>query len=181
MILQLTQKFDLPGPNEHDLSPFRIHLDRQRLEGPDRYVWRSKENGYESARDLISVKRRIFPDKISRKLCEIAIPFLVKRYPGVFERRDEYLGIPIFEDEMVQKITDLLSMVVANFLPFLSVVILFLVDSMKMRLVVLGVLNVGFTVALRTLTLAKRTEIFATTAAFLAVSVVFIGNNYPAA
>jgi hypothetical protein len=67
----------------------------------------------------------------------------------------------------------------SSLLPVTSIVVLYVVQSMPKRLGLITIFTAAFSFALTVMTTAKRPEIFAATAAFAAVQVVFIGTNGP--
>lgn len=64
--------------------------------------------------------------------------------------------------------------VLASALPVLSIVILYWVRSTKVRLGLIAVFNIVLSFVLAWFTSAKRAEVFAVSAAFSAVQVVFV-------
>jgi len=67
--------------------------------------------------------------------------------------------------------------VVASMLLVGSVVVLYSLKSMEMRLLAIGLFTAGFSLGLCLLTNGRMVEIFSATAAFVAVQVVFVGTN----
>ena len=74
-------------------------------------------------------------------------------------------GVIGYEDTTVFKITYWITSIVASLIPILSIVILYKVKSMKARLGIIAGFNVLISMCLSGLTNAKRSEIFAITAA----------------
>ena len=70
---------------------------------------------------------------------------------------------------------DKMSSILATVLILTPVVVLHFLNNASYRLVVVVVSSLAFTTAMVTLTEAKRSEIFAAAAAFIAVQVVYLG------
>lgn len=75
--------------------------------------------------------------------------------------------------------TFILASMLASALPILSIAILYCVKSLKVRLGLIAVFNLLLSFSLAAFTSAKRTDVFAVSAAFSAVQVVFVqvGTN----
>lgn len=84
-----------------------------------------------------------------------------------------------YDDDHIRFPIAALSTALASVLPIVAIVILYFVTSMGWRLGIMALFTSSFSLALAILTEAKRTEIFAATAAFTAVLVVFIGTYGP--
>ena len=72
-----------------------------------------------------------------------------------------------YEDAHLQLPASLLSTFLASLLPVLSIVALYLVESMPKRLAIVAVFTSAFSVALALVTTARRVENFAATAAWV--------------
>jgi len=67
--------------------------------------------------------------------------------------------------------------IISALLPILSVVVLYCVKNMWVRLALVAVFTVLFSLVLSLIAPAKRIEVFAATAAFASVQVVFVGST----
>ncbi|KAF2099606.1 hypothetical protein NA57DRAFT_75106 [Rhizodiscina lignyota] len=169
MVVLFSTLQSLPKPNGYDLSRLQDGLDNEKLKWVNGNIWGTKENREQVASDLACTKRRTFQGPVTRVLCEKVIPFIVQWCGLVATKVDDSLGIVTTEDEAANTFTYVLSAVVASLLQYLPVVILYCIGSMGKRIAVLGVFTVVFTFAVAVFTSASPTEIFAVTAAFLAV------------
>jgi hypothetical protein len=85
-----------------------------------------------------------------------------------------------YSDKHIALVARVVSTVVASLLPLLSIIVLFIVRDNVLRLVVIVILSALFSLSLALMTSARRIEIFAATAAFAAVNVVYLTNGAPA-
>ncbi|CZR66678.1 uncharacterized protein PAC_16579 [Phialocephala subalpina] len=82
-----------------------------------------------------------------------------------------------YDDRHVQVITNVLGTMFSSFAPLLSIVVLSFVSSPKARLGLVCAFTILFSCCLAVATKARRVEIFAASAAFASVQVVFIGSS----
>lgn len=90
---------------------------------------------------------------------------------------DEENGLVHYKDSTLSGITRILTILVSSLLPSASIFILYFVDSLIDRLGVIMGFSVLFSISLAVFTSARRVEIFAATAAFASVQVVFVGST----
>ncbi|KAF8857202.1 hypothetical protein BDZ45DRAFT_674863 [Acephala macrosclerotiorum] len=81
-----------------------------------------------------------------------------------------------YDDRRIQMITNVLGTMFSSFAPLLSIVVLSFVSSSKARLGLVCAFTILFSCCLAVATKARRVEIFAASAAFASVQVVFIGS-----
>lgn len=74
-------------------------------------------------------------------------------------------------------IIDFVVTVFSSLAPLSSIIVLYFVQNESIRLVIVCAFTIAFTVSLAVFTRARRVEIFAATAAFAGVQVVFIGST----
>ncbi|CZR67581.1 uncharacterized protein PAC_17480 [Phialocephala subalpina] len=82
-----------------------------------------------------------------------------------------------YSDRGIQKITNILGIMFSSLVPLLSIVVLSFISNGGARLGVMCLFTVLFSLCLAVATKARRVEIFAATAAFASVQVVFIGSS----
>ena len=82
-------------------------------------------------------------------------------------------------DSYILRLTSFLATALACLLPVASIVVLYYVEAMKVKLGLVACFTFALAMALAVFTTVRRSEVFATTAAFAAVMVVFIGGNGP--
>ena len=86
-------------------------------------------------------------------------------------------SIVTVSEKRISQVVDAISSTIAAILLIGAVVNLYLVTKASTRLWLIGVYMTGFALSLTLLTNARRPEIFAATAAYTAVLVVFISGN----
>jgi hypothetical protein len=173
----------LPNPNQCDLSYLRKWLQkcidenpRQALDGLDCEAWDGSSPAQNSGiGDLFVVGARPKEDPFSTWIVEKVICGL---YQAICRRcrHTNPDGLTI-NDAYILRSTSFLTTAVASLLPVGSIVVLYWVQPMKIRLVLVACFTFSFALALACFATVKRSEVFATTAAFAAVQVVFIGGN----
>jgi hypothetical protein len=89
----------------------------------------------------------------------------------------EEVGLVEWKDEMYKKIARIISTVLLTLILCSAMVILHLVPSMTGRILTAAALSLLFSTTLALCTNARAAEIFAGTAAFAAVEVVYIGST----
>jgi len=139
-------------------------MDGGGLGGDDREIWGLPDDSEVYAPDLIGVCPREPADPFSRWVSENAI-YLFRCGLGRLKKPDKHHGRRVYYDTTVLRVTSWITSILASLLPIASILILLHLDSLKMKLWVIGAFNVLLSVCLRTLTEAKRAELFAVTAA----------------
>ncbi|KAI4942680.1 hypothetical protein J4E91_009849 [Alternaria rosae] len=159
--IQQPDKFDLV-----DLQAFlgSADMDPDYLEGEDRTTWGSLDEPCHYASDLIAIDPRRKEDDFSRFVSENAV-HLFKCGLGRLTKGDKHLGQRVYYDSTVLKVTSWITCILASMLPIASVLVLVHLESLKTKLWVIAAFNILTSVCLRTLTEAKRAEVFAVTAA----------------
>lgn len=130
------------------------------FEGLDRTVW---ENGS----DLLVTS----PSQLSDSFTRLVISRLVEAYHNIFGSRrkptDVENGVYKYEEKDVLRAADIVGTLISSLLPVLAVVVLYCVKNMLMRLGMVALFTVLFSLALVLVTKAKRIEVFAATAAYV--------------
>jgi hypothetical protein len=139
-------------------------MDGGGLAGDDREIWGLPDDSERHAPDLIGVCPREQADPFSRWVSENAI-HLFKCGLGRLKKADKTFGRRVYYDTTVLKATSWITSILASLLPIASILVLLHLDSLRVKLWVIGAFNVLLSVCLRTLTEAKRAEVFAVTAA----------------
>ena len=136
------------------------------LMGDDKAVWDSKgPDEQNQPSDLFVLRPRPERDPFSTTMIERFLPWLYRR---IFHRRHqedlEKAQITI-EDNRLLRVTGMITTIVASLLPIGSIALLYCVKTMKARLALLALFTVVFAAALSCFSTARRTDIFAVTAA----------------
>ncbi|KAH9215913.1 hypothetical protein DL95DRAFT_499395 [Leptodontidium sp. 2 PMI_412] len=154
-----------------------IRMGYVHLLGSDSDIWSKGD-----VLDMIALQAPTADDLFTTWISESAIPAF-HRLLGKFcfqPESDEHLGNTVlYKDMSLVRITKLFTTVLACLLPIISIVILYVVDSMSKRLGIVGALTAAFSLCMGLVTSASMADIFAATAAFAAVQVVFVGSTTP--
>ncbi|KAI1375119.1 hypothetical protein F4677DRAFT_446623 [Hypoxylon crocopeplum] len=89
---------------------------------------------------------------------------------------DHKTALHQYSDARIRFVVHTLGSVVSTIIPIVSVIVLYLARSMPLRLGLVCVFSVSFSIAMSVITDARRVEIYAATAAFASVHVVFIST-----
>jgi len=168
-IIQVLTLHKVEQPDDFDLDEIQAFLSSadmnpDYLEGEDRKTWGSVKDPCEYASDLMAVDPRKKEDDFSRFISENAV-HLFKCGLGRLTKGDKHLGQRVYYDSTVLKVTSWMTCILASMLPIASVLVLVHLETLKTKLWVIAAFNILTSVCLRTLTEAKRAEIFAVTAA----------------
>jgi len=145
------------------------------LLGLDRTAWEPNNEA-----DLIAIYARSAPDLFSKWFTYTFIPYFHKILGRRVKRplpEDPESEITQYEESNLTTTVSIISIVVASLFPLASIIVLFFVDSPSTRLGIIVGFAALFSLSLALLTNARKIEIFAATAAFAAVQVVFITNG----
>jgi hypothetical protein len=163
----------LPEPNKPDLEYLQGWFVKSNmgnreisLMGDDKAVWDPRgPDEQNQPSDLFALRPRPERDPFSTAMIERFLPCLYRR---IFHRRHqedmEKAQITI-EDNRLLQVTGMITTIVASLLPIGSIALLYCVQTMRARLALLAVFTVVFAAALSCFSTAKRTDVFAVTAA----------------
>ncbi|KAJ4299455.1 hypothetical protein N0V90_004700 [Kalmusia sp. IMI 367209] len=157
------------APDRYDLSNVQFFLysddmGANEMTGEDSLTWGSPDDPDRHANDLIGLKPRHRDDTFSRLVAENAV-HLFKCGLGRFKRRDNNAGRLVYYDSNVMKITFWITSIIASLLPIASIFVLISLKSLNAKLGTIAAFNVLMSVCLTVFTDAKRTDVFAVTAA----------------
>ncbi|CZR68131.1 uncharacterized protein PAC_18030 [Phialocephala subalpina] len=143
---------------------------KQALSGPDRNVWID-------GKDLLVVA----PDSINDSFSRLMRKRVLELYHHIFGSQfrapsDTENEFYFYDEKTVLRLADIIGTIISALLPVVSVVVLYCVKNMRVRLGLVAVFTVLFSLVLSLIAPAKRVEVFAATAAFTSVQVVFLGS-----
>lgn len=169
-LVQQAQILSYPEPDRCDLKYVQNFLHNKEtmglsLRGPDATVWGSVSARTEHSPDLITLCPRQKEDPFSGWVVEKALSNLFRCGCARFMKPSKIHGVIGFEDVKVLKITYCIMSILASLIPIASIVVLYVVHSMPARLGIIGAFNVLISICLVAFTSAKRSEVFAITAA----------------
>ncbi|KAI8307333.1 hypothetical protein K4K59_010923 [Colletotrichum sp. SAR11_240] len=109
--------------------------------------------------------------------------FLLRAYNHLRPRQtrhaetvDEISGHISYSHDFIRRISNLGTTILACIMPVLTIFVLNIVHSTNLRILVTLIFTAVFALLIATFSNAKKVEIFAATATFAAVEVVFIGS-----
>ncbi|KAF2655457.1 hypothetical protein K491DRAFT_598815 [Lophiostoma macrostomum CBS 122681] len=184
-LIQQSTILNLPEPEKWDLTSIQNFLASPQMLrnggvaflGDDHATWGSALHRDSYEQDLLILKPRPKADPFSYFLSRSVLNILSfccgKWHSEPSRHAKRTFSI---KDTTVLKTTRWISSILASFIPLVSIVLLYRVQSMTTRFVIIGVFNALATVCVSTLTDANRSDVFAITSAFSAVQVVFVGT-----
>lgn len=165
-LLEYAHLRKLSPANKYDLDVLRQWLERPKhgnmflattLEGS---VWRS-----ENENDLITCSsRHQDSDGITKFITERVVPWIAERLhtrSGKTEKSD----VITYPNVRLEYAVDISSSVISSILPAISVIALYFIRSLIVRLWVMIVFTTSFAIALAVLVKPRRVEVFAATTA----------------
>ncbi|CZR56439.1 uncharacterized protein PAC_06327 [Phialocephala subalpina] len=130
--------------------------------------------------DLVALKAQASDDMFYRWIYDqVTNRFhrLLGHYFKDSRQEEELAGTVVYGEAYVRRLTKAVTTVLACMLPILSIVVLYLVQNMSKRLGIVTAFTAIFSTSLVVMTNAEMADIFAATAAYAAVQVVFIGTT----
>ncbi|KAL9083394.1 MAG: hypothetical protein Q9165_008544 [Trypethelium subeluteriae] len=183
-LLQQAQILAMNPPSENDLDSIQRYIASPEmgpfsLLGTDSEVWGSVHSPKGHEADIITLLPRKKADMFTKLLIEKGTQKFFECGLGRFLKPSPVHGLVGYEESTLFRLTYLMTTALASLLPIASITVLYFVSSMKMRLAIIAIFTLFLSFSLAFFTSAKRTEIFALTAAFSAVQVVFVqvGNG----
>lgn len=133
--------------------------------GDDCTIWGSVKNPKGYAADLISLRPRQREDAFSNWVAKKAVINLFRCGCARFKKISRVHGVIGLDDSSVYRVTSWLTSIIASLIPIASIAILHTVEPTKARLWIVAAFNFLISTCLSIFTNAKRSEIFAVTAA----------------
>ena len=138
------------------------------LIGADRNIWgtaESEETRKAYSRELVVLRARKDMDTLSRTLGNKAIDWIMKCGGRRWKKVDVRFGKRAIHDETIFRFTFWLTSGIASTLPVVSIILLVKMNSLDGRLGLIALFNVLTSIYLTFCTEARRTDVFAVTAA----------------
>jgi len=175
LLLQQAGLATLPKPGRYDLHYLQKWLDDPNggkfpLVGADcKWVYAS---------DLLALRRRAESDSFSKWVTERLLPWYHRVFGRYIHKKNPHRANEVsYNDSLILKVASMAATTLAALLIVAPVVVLDEINSMRVRLGLMSVFTVVFSLCVARLTGAKRTDVFAATAAFAAVQAVFLGSS----
>lgn len=160
----------MPKPSEYDLKYIQKYLASDDM-GPyaiidkDADTWGSTNEHKTHAQDLVALQARHNEDPFSKLISKRGVRWLFAWNCHRRKRPSREHGLVSFEDSTLLRLTYWITSILASLLPIAFITVLHLIKGMLSRLAVCAAFNVTVSICLIVLTAAKRSEIFAITAA----------------
>lgn len=178
-----------PTPSPRHLRTLRFFIQsqeglRSQLSGPGSRTWNEQERGGQDLEEFLSVCGRSAKEPpLTRWLFALLWP-LLKRVLDAFSDVDTFStkddGKPLLQHYGNRKAwtaaADQITTLFACILILVPVIVLHLVNNSDVRLGIIVASTFIFALVTVLATNAKRSEIFAATAAFVAIQVVYVGS-----
>ncbi|KAL4983965.1 hypothetical protein BDW68DRAFT_181096 [Aspergillus falconensis] len=180
---QHAQLLRLKPPHKRDLDTLRDWLDDNPIcvfpvECKQWFGENDEERG-----DLVALSGRYENvDLLTNWVFRVVVPlydrFIVYFRQVIGTGKDIETGPVYYDDEEIIRATRITSIITSSVIPASSMLVLYLVNNMITRLIIIVVYNIGFSIIIGLLAKARRVEVFAASTAFAAVQVAFI-TNFP--
>jgi Zn-dependent protease len=178
LVQQVVINSGFRAPEKYNLETLRSCLSDSRLPdyllGGDNDIWEDPLLHH----DLIAVDLSKDEDSMTVWIAaNLVAPFhqLVGRH--FIRPLDDSAGLYDYSDRTITKLSSLVATVLSSVLPIGGVIVLYFVENTLARIGIIAGMTGLFSLCLALLTSARKSEIFAATAAFSAVLVVFLGSN----
>ncbi|KAF2099760.1 hypothetical protein NA57DRAFT_65680 [Rhizodiscina lignyota] len=178
-ILRLQQGVaNMPEPSKYEVDHIQNYMASYdmgpyAMRGEDAHVWGSIEPPREQAPDLVALQGRSNVDPFSRWVTGTGLAVFFACGFHRFRRPSANSGLVGYSEEKLLRLTYWITTIVASVLPIVPLIILNIVQSLHSRLAIVAAFNILLSLCLLVFTEAKRSEIFAVTAASVTVVLCF--------
>jgi hypothetical protein len=166
-MIQQAQLLTHQRPSRKDLKYMQNFLHTElnlSLCGPDSTIWGSVLRRKDFSQDLINLHPKVDKDVFSDWAIDKTITYLFRCGCARFMKKSPIHGVIGYEDMEVIRVTYWITSIIASLLLVSSIVVLYMVQSMPVRLGLIAGFNALMTICLIIFTNAKRSEMFAITA-----------------
>lgn len=183
-LIQASTIAGYPSPTTFDFDVIRRQLDVLydkkilTLMGRDGSMWGSTVNPTGHALDVINLRRRqnLNEDAFTRWTTGTLLPWFDRCWPRLRKNEPRYGG-PGYVAEPFLNFSFCVSTVIASTLPITAISVLFYVNSMRGRLISIGVLNILYALCFNIFTNPRRSDVFIAVSTFAAVLAMFVTMN----
>ncbi|KKY28725.1 hypothetical protein UCDDS831_g00110 [Diplodia seriata] len=173
-LLQQAKINKLEKANKYDLHVLNGWLRQE--QGGDNFLLGVEARPWQEQRDLVALSSRQH-DTLTKYMSETLVPWLHRQGLHRPKKMDEEAGLVEWDDGSYSTASRVLSVVASSIIPGAAVVTLYHIQDLLARIFAALAFSAIFSLALALLTTARPAEIFAATAAFASVQVVFIGST----
>ncbi|KAI4666410.1 uncharacterized protein J4E79_002448 [Alternaria viburni] len=168
LIQQATILQTMKEPDAFDLDDIQRFLASDHMKvlaGLDGTIWGSFKRPKDYSRELVVLRGRKDMDTFSRKIGARAIDWITNLGGRRWKKVDVRFGTIAVHEATVFQFTFWVTSAIASILPVVSIIILVNTNSLNGRLAIIAAFNVLTSVCLTVFTDARRTDVFAVTAA----------------
>ena len=128
--------------------------------------------------DLIALFPGADNDSVAQFLCEKFVPWYYQLFaqPVKTDSDPELGSLWEFKEERLIRLGDIICAFLSSTIPIVSIFLLYYIQSMFIRLVVVAVMSFLFSFIMAVILRGRRVEVFAASTAFAALQAVFIGG-----
>ncbi|OCK73575.1 hypothetical protein K432DRAFT_364712 [Lepidopterella palustris CBS 459.81] len=179
-LLQVSQVQQLEAPSKQQIRDFQLFTllsecdcETKLFQGAEQFTWNDHS-------DLITIcPRNLQADNFQNVMADWIVN-INHKFRGHRKKGERIADHVIQYDlSLIDRLCAMTATMLAAVLPIIAVLILNEVHNISTRIYITIGLTALFAIAVSTVTSASRIEVFAATAAFVAVEVVFIGNADP--
>ncbi|KAM7215142.1 hypothetical protein V8F06_009460 [Rhypophila decipiens] len=186
-VSQLSQTLDPPTSQLRELQDFLRSSTggKNFLKGSEAFTWKEPDPSAYLSVNRPSPENDPFTSFLTYRIAHLFHRLCGGRRSGIRPNKrfgklvDEEAQLRSYSDSKLQKTSQIISVVVSSTLPVLTIFVLNTLDTTTKRLGLTVLFTGVFGLLLAFFSSAKRAEIFAATATFAAVEVVFIGTSIP--
>jgi hypothetical protein len=169
-VIQQAKMLKYSEPTSWDIQHLQDYLGskdmgERAMVGADSLIWGLKSQNIPHKPDLIALRPRAKKDAFSKWAAESTIFNIFKCGCHRFMKPSQVHGAIGYEDTTIYRITYWFTSILASLIPIASIIVLYRVQSMPARLGIIAAFNVLLSVCLMGFASAKRSEVFAITAA----------------
>ncbi|KAJ4348947.1 hypothetical protein N0V95_005032 [Ascochyta clinopodiicola] len=169
-VIQQAKILKYPEPTAWDLQRLQDYLGSKEMGtramvGEDSLIWGLKSQDITHKPDLVALRPRAKKDAFSMWAAESTIFNIFRCGCYRFMQPSPVHGVIGYEDSTIYRVTYWFTSILASLIPIASIVILYRVQSMPARIGIIAAFNVLLSVCLMGFASAKRSEVFAITAA----------------
>ncbi|KAF2119410.1 hypothetical protein BDV96DRAFT_610437 [Lophiotrema nucula] len=169
-LIQQHTIMQMKEPDPYDIDGIQCFMSNpimgpRALIGPDCFVWGCYQNKQGFSPELVCLSPKQSADTFTYWLGARSITLLEACGLGKFLKVSRKSGLKSIPLQTVFTLTFWLTSIIASLIPILSIAVLISVHSTKARLGTIAAFNILISVCLTVLTDARRTDVFAVTAA----------------
>lgn len=162
----------MPEPSKYDLEYIQRYIESRDMgplimTGPDADIWGSVAESKPHVPDLVALQARHNEDPFSKWVTGTGMKIFFRCGGHRWRKPSPVDGRVVYSDSKLLRITYWVTSILASLLPVSSIIILYCARSILARLAIIAGFNIIVSLCLLGFTNAKRSEVFAITAAYV--------------